>query len=450
MTKDNISTCSYSWEEWDKKIKDFVIKNCKEKSLKNSDYCIFHDPNPDKDLNFFNKKIEEQCKRKDFNFIGYHFPRKWRFVNEKFEEYTDFRSAKFYDVNFYGNIFHKGTTFKLVNFFGKVNFRHAYFHGQSNFKGSKFFGDADFSEATFNYVDFVEATFCKNANFKGSKFFGDADFSEATFNYVDFVEATFCKNANFKGSKFFGDADFNGTTFQNLIMNRTVFKENLELIPNKINELDLRYSKVFFMGTIKTDLKMTKFYGSFIKNVSFMIQEWPKKIYEEKNMNESGIKLSYKELETIYRNLKQNMQDHGNYPQAGEFYYREMECKKESMREKIFSLNWFKSLWYSFLKYSCGYGERPFRTIISSFGIIFIWALLYWILRCLEYSVSNPTISKQIKESLYFSFVTFTTLGLGDILPLNDLGRAFICAEALLGAFFMALFVVVFVRKMAR
>ena len=50
---------------------------------------------------------------------------------------------------------------------------------------------------------------------------------------------------------------------------------------------------------------------------------------------------------------------------------------------------------------------------------------------------------------LYYSVVTFTTLGYGDILPLG-VARAVAAAEAFVGAFTIGLFLVVFVKKMAR
>jgi hypothetical protein len=62
----------------------------------------------------------------------------------------------------------------------------------------------------------------------------------------------------------------------------------------------------------------------------------------------------------------------------------------------------------------------------------------------------KPSLYQEIIDAIYFSFVTFTTLGLGDIRPLTNLGKAFICLEAVIGAFMIAVFVVVFVRKMAR
>ncbi len=52
-------------------------------------------------------------------------------------------------------------------------------------------------------------------------------------------------------------------------------------------------------------------------------------------------------------------------------------------------------------------------------------------------------------NSIYFSVVTFTTLGYGDISPLG-FARFIAAFEAFMGSFTMALFVVVFVKKMTR
>ena len=52
-------------------------------------------------------------------------------------------------------------------------------------------------------------------------------------------------------------------------------------------------------------------------------------------------------------------------------------------------------------------------------------------------------------ESLYFSFVTFTTLGYGDYAPTQAF-QLVATAEAFFGAFMIALFVLVFGRKMLR
>jgi len=50
---------------------------------------------------------------------------------------------------------------------------------------------------------------------------------------------------------------------------------------------------------------------------------------------------------------------------------------------------------------------------------------------------------------VYFSVITFTTAGFGDILPQGPI-RALAATEAFVGAFSMSLFVVVFVKRMTR
>jgi len=54
---------------------------------------------------------------------------------------------------------------------------------------------------------------------------------------------------------------------------------------------------------------------------------------------------------------------------------------------------------------------------------------------------------EQVTKSLYFSTVTFTTLGLGDFRPVDNKGRIFVGLEAFIGAFMMALFVYTFARR---
>ena len=48
---------------------------------------------------------------------------------------------------------------------------------------------------------------------------------------------------------------------------------------------------------------------------------------------------------------------------------------------------------------------------------------------------------------LYFSVVTFTTLGYGDFQPVVGLSRFFVSIEAIIGAFTMALFAYTLGRK---
>ena len=89
---------------------------------------------------------------------------------------------------------------------------------------------------------------------------------------------------------------------------------------------------------------------------------------------------------------------------------------------------------------------------------LFFFAFLYFWLGVSDhgvYEAFDPTKGVFFNLSvfghcLYFSVVTFTTVGYGDVLAHDGWTRAIAAFEALSGNFIMALFVVVFVRKLAR
>ena len=77
-----------------------------------------------------------------------------------------------------------------------------------------------------------------------------------------------------------------------------------------IKKLDLRYAEFLTRSYIATSLEKTLFHRTSLENVSLIDSRWPERyiIYEEKKMKDKDIDLTFKELETIYRDLKQNLQ----------------------------------------------------------------------------------------------------------------------------------------------
>ncbi|QBG37759.1 potassium channel family protein [Litorilituus sediminis] len=75
-----------------------------------------------------------------------------------------------------------------------------------------------------------------------------------------------------------------------------------------------------------------------------------------------------------------------------------------------------------------------------------IWAVLYTLLQ-LEFSGSFPAMSSHsnwftlFPEFIYFSFVTITTLGFGDISPTLPVARFLVYLEAIVGQFYLAILV---------
>ena len=150
-----MGTCSYTWKERNKK--GGTKKRCLEEIWEGSDeFCIFHDPSPEKDLQLFKEGVEVQMRSetKKHNFIGYCFPAKWDFFEGKeFKIDADFREATFQDANFFG------ATFQCV----------------ADFRGATF-QNANFRGATFEDLNFGGAIFRKHADFRGATF--EASFSE--------------------------------------------------------------------------------------------------------------------------------------------------------------------------------------------------------------------------------------------------------------------------------
>ena len=105
----------------------------------------------------------------------------------------------------------------------------------------------------------------------------------------------------------------------------------------------------------------------------------------------------------------------------------------------------------------CGYGEEPLRVVLFSLLLILLCAICYFFLGVVsggELLQFNPADNfwhqlKLFGTCLYYSVVTFTTLGYGDITPIGW-SRLFAAFEAFTGSFTIALFVVVFVKKMTR
>ncbi|MCG7533577.1 ion channel [Pseudoalteromonas sp. OOF1S-7] len=156
--------------------------------------------------------------------------------------------------------------------------------------------------------------------------------------------------------------------------------------------------------------------------------------------------------EEIYRLLRKGAEQQGLFEMAGKYTYSELR-----MRHAQYPKFSKRRLVSSFVDMLCGYGEKPENVIRFSLGMIIACAICYFLFG-INYNDGLIQFSSQASWSdnlstllncIYFSVVTFTTLGYGDITP-TGITRLVATVEAFTGSFSLALFVVVFVKRMTR
>jgi len=224
-----------------------------------------------------------------------------------------------------------------------------------------------------------------------------------------------------------------------------------DLSGSSLMKADLRLANLHCANLTGCNLLGTRLEGARLDNIS-----WGQEIIQEQQAREAATlasKLDYwQQAEEIYRNLRKASEQAGLFENAGHFFEREMVMRRFQM--PLFSPARFFS---KIVDLFCGYGERPLRVVLFSMLAILCFALLYFIFGI---SDGNQLIQwnnqhslgqnlDDILNCLYFSVVTFTTLGYGDLTPFGPT-RFFAAIEAFIGSFTLALFVVVFVKKMTR
>lgn len=200
------------------------------------DYCIFHLPVKEKELEKFwkhlanflwiclpidtaemsrierehfwivderNSNLKEYYRDKvdiyDSKLIGFIFPS----MDDKY----NFRKFKFLKMNFLA-----------AQFSGKADFRLSTFRKSAYFSRVKFEGQADFTETVFNdETYFVRAEFVKDTFFNEVRFNKEVLFSQAQFTgHGEFRGARFMQNANFIRVNFYASAFFGGVVFSSV------------------------------------------------------------------------------------------------------------------------------------------------------------------------------------------------------------------------------------------
>jgi len=404
------------------------------------------------------------------------------FTGARFGEKTSFESTTFdHGVDLAETTFGDGTTFKNAQFPSGSTFVSAQFGDEVIFANASFGDGTTFAEtrtginATFTHAQFGDGVVFDEATFGAGATFAAADFGRGcSFTKTEFGEGASVSEAEFEVGVEFDRMVVEGVfDMTAALLNGGTFRQP----PDEESYYDLTKATIrevtFAEEHVDSPLfdhylfDRTEFDGfDFTAHSKHFGNEWIlHRFRTSRPSSESKFRtfLSRKSLISpgfdpasvrgTYLKAKNGASQIGDGTAHSEFFLREMAFRRLEHREQAFNsdqsfsdrlragYNWFA---HSIYNLTCGYGERPGRTVIASFGVIGVFTTIY------------PFLNAQLDGSgflsyLIFSIQSFVTLLLGGVpdgQPL--LVRLFASVEAFLGAFFIALFVFTLTRSLHR
>ena len=467
-----------------KKFKDEFWKEFeRQKKSKNAyDFTRFVFPD---DISF--EKIEFE---KDANILYSTFSGEANFVDSKFSGVANFRFSTFSGVaNFRSATFSGGAHFEPATFSGEANFVGSTFSGEANFWFAKFSGEAHFESATFSgEASFQSATFSGEARFERTKFFSNVNYSNTKFSeFVNFGQAQFFGDYTyFNGSKFSEYANFalvhffGETIFRRAIFSGEADFQNIEIAGfDKWNMMDTILRDVRgLLDFIELDHKKKD-----IKNKTKFEEELRKCREEIKACkgDKSGIIGRFDEIRRQTAKYKKFNYSHKTDRKCKKILPRWWPCKthkaeflpekfrlilgdyatakyplvKRQIQDDIYLIEFQKKhpcwhfLWC--LTADCG------RSFLRWAAWCLIIAVIFSVIFSAYYSVSPSNFQAVYVNEwcpwfsfFYYSVVTFTTLGFGDIVPKCGWLQLWVMLEVILGYVMLGGLISILANKLAR
>jgi hypothetical protein len=299
------------------------------------------------------------------------------------------------EVDFYNSTFEKPIQFCVVTFIDRAVFAKAKFTGPSIFNGSKFLEKASFGQASFkDDTYFLDCFFKKNIILRGAK-----------------INA----KLSFEGAKFEGKLDL----------------RDIVLLPGgkvllTINEIG-KYQRPTWLD-------------QWLIKMDFVRRRWPSVCLLEGEDSKDKGELKY--AADQYNMLRDNFRA---LPSKDEEEYR-CHYKYKDLTRRATQKHYLWQFWdWAVMKWCLGYGIYTKRIFFTALGVILGFGILY------HFAGGDRLIRNFDTEfnPLYFSAITFTTIGYGDYAPLGWL-RFLAGLEGLLGMILVAVFTVSFARKLIR
>jgi len=192
--------------------------------------------------------------------------------------------------------------------------------------------------------------------------------------------------------------------------------------------------------------------------------------HSSKDIERLGLNKEYSEKDSealtdsihVYRSLQRSCRENAVPNKARKFLIRERHCRRKRALSDRKRIKWLRAAFMRrFANYAEGYtsillwsgviiiGSAILYPSVGGVGLTANEGQIYAFNSKLDSSIFNglPNNIKIFLVSLYFSLVTFTTLGYGDIQPIGAASKAIAGIESLFGVILMAVLVFVLGRR---
>lgn len=389
---------------------------------------------------------------------------------------VNFTNTKFNkgNVSFTGSDFNNGkVNFKLAEFDeGNIDFHFCQFgKGDIIFERTKFRdGNLDFRAVNFGAGRIV---FNRTEIGNGDMIFEASEMNEGTitFRYAVFGNGVFnFDTAIYNNSELIidevdfgqGKVSFKRSQFKKMVFRSCQMNNYFDLRVEKCGELDLSdtiVKDILDLRAYEFEIKIDKLDLTGIRLLGRIYIDW-KEAQLKKLIYQQDTSLRNKSEQ--FRVLKENFHTIGMYQEEDDAYveFKRSEAKadlKEAIGRNKNNKFWaYPNYWLKWLIFDkMGlYATNPVRVLISMFVTYLLFVILYIILNLtgmgdIIYGIGDEHILSIVTKCMYFSGITFLTIGYGDFYPVG-IDRIWAGIEGFIGLFMMSYFTVAFVRKILR
>lgn len=368
---------------------------------------------------------------------------------------------------------------------GKVNFKNVDFgDGSVLFRFAEFgSGDVNFDRAVFNgpFVDFSKVSFgTGKVDFRRCQF-GN---TEVSFEEIELTEGRLLlrrakfgeRPVSFRMAQFpnasiimdeveFGEGrvSFFESHVKTISIKSSILSSYVDMRVTKCEVIDLSNAIIQNIIDFKkgvTPVEIDKLYLYGVRNLGKLFISWegndiPRIIGQQP-------KTSHNQKAEQFRLLKEEFHNLGQYEDEDkayiEFKRNELanilhETKKAKWYQKI--INYFNVGFQKLVFDWMGlYATSPVRVLMSIFVLYGMFSMIYVVFELTDHGAisciaSDLSVYEKIIDSLYFSAVTWLTIGYGECVP-TGFFKIVAPLEGWFGVFMMAYFTVAFVRKILR